>query len=794
MCVLKNRSVQTLVAASVLCFAATLSAEDIYTLKSGVTARGSAASLPSLNKNPFAAAGGGAKSHPITMISDGIRFVYMHRRGMGVAEPGLVPDLETTIKFGWRKPIGGRVIAGLGPIMQVSPFTKYGRRAVVIRGPDGKNLTILQGIAEINARYATVYALKDKPSYNWEMYVATRKLSSDTLRAIFAQRIKNPALTKDQVFDMRLEHVRFFIEAERFADARDELVATLKAFPNQPEMKKQLEQITEMQFSQLIKEAQMRAEIGQVETARGILGRFPLNLVGRVTRLEVRDAIAKLDKDQAAIDDVVDKLTKHVGQLKPNEIKLVQPLLAEIKAGLSMATLPRMGDYLRLAGGDDLPLDSRVALGISGWVLGAGEGVQNLSVALSLIKVRNLVWEYLGSDDEARRQAILTELANMEGSEPDYVSRMLPMMKPPKPLPAAAEHPTIQGMYAIAGETPGSPRYIVQLPPNYDPLREYPCIVALHPPRSIPETEIDWWAGFHNPQLKARGGHATRHGYVVVSPAWTRPGQVDYEYTAAEHQRVLVAMRDAMRRVSIDSDRVFLAGHGGGGTAAWDIAVSHPDLWAGLIAISSNPGKTITHYSPNAKNVPIYVVNGQLDRVLSENTHAFSSIMDKYVNVRADAMWVKYRGWGYSLFFEEIHHLFDWMNVASHRRKEIPKELNNVTMRKGDEFFWWLELDGMKKGTAIDPILWDQAERIAGKLVEANIGANNSIRIAKGPSERFTVWLRPGMGVDLNKRVTVRYGDRPKFHNYGGEIETMLEDARQRADRKRPFWTKIVVP
>ena len=39
---------------------------------------------------------------------------------------------------------------------------------------------------------------------------------------------------------------------------------------------------------------------------------------------------------------------------------------------------------------------------------------------------------------------------------------------------------------------------------------------------------------------------------------------------------------DAMRRCSIDSDRVFIAGHGEGVTVAWDIALAHPDLWGGL--------------------------------------------------------------------------------------------------------------------------------------------------------------------------------------------------------------------
>ena len=291
-----------------------------------------------------------------------------------------------------------------------------------------------------------------------------------------------------------------------------------------------------------------------------------------------------------------------------------------------------------------------------------------------------------------------------------------------------------------------------------------------------------------------RGGHATRHGYIVIAPAWTRPGQGKYEYTAREHQRVLVSLRHAMRRASIDSDRIFIVGHGAGATAAWDIAVSHPDLWAGAIPISPDPDKTITHYFPNAQHVPLYVVLGYLDKVRSKNNHAFGSILDDYLNVRADAMVVMYRGWGYAFFFDEIHHLFDWMNTASHRRKDIPRELKQVTMRQGDDFFWWLEMDGLKDTVTIDPILWDQAKRIRGTKVEADVNAENTIRIGQAPAERFIVWMRPDMGLDLNQRVTIRYKTRRIDHDFDRSLSTMLEDVRQRADRKRPFWTKTNVP
>ena len=390
---------------------------------------------------------------------------------------------------------------------------------------------------------------------------------------------------------------------------------------------------------------------------------------------------------------------------------------------------------------------------------------------------------------------------------------MLPLLPPPLPWPEgskvrsgadtngvteaeASEHGT--GMFAIDLNDPGDPieirpRYLIQLPPEYDPLRQYPCVVALGPTTGNPNKQIDWWAGPYNSESHTRLGHASRNGYIVVAPVWTRGPQSGYEYTQREHQRVLTSLRDAMRRASIDSDRVFITGHGAGATAAWDIAVSHPDLWAGMISISAKPDKTIRHYSPNAQHVPMYFVLGEDDRTRTENSYAYGAILDDYVKVRNDVMVVMYRGRGREYFFEEIPRLFEWMNLPSHRRGDPPQEIETVTMRTGDQFFWWLELGPLKSMVDINPVLWDQAERLRAGKISSTIGANNTIRVS-GPAEQFEVWLNPQLGVDLNQSVVIRYGSRNVRYSFEGRFDTLLEDARTRADRKRPFWAKVEVP
>jgi len=783
--------------------------EELIQLKNGMSLRGFTLPITSMNQNPFSAAAGGGEiqSQPILLVDDQLRRVYIHRNGMVAGEPNQVPDLERSINFWHPIPLGGKAVGGIGSILDVSPFNDYGRRVMIVRGPDGSPIEVIQGITELNARYTKLEALKGNRSFLWDMRVATSSIDSDTLRRIFRQRIDQNNV------DRRLEVVRFFIEAERYGEARQALQEVIKDFPEEQELATQIVAITERQAGQLLDEAQKRAAAGQLQLARRILAGFPLAEVSRIMRLRVEDAMRDLNQSHQQTQQAMDQLRGQLATLDDAQQALLRPIIDEMQHGLSAATWSRLSDYARLGAVETIPVENRVALAIAGWMLGAGSGEQNLVNAVSLIKVRDLVYQYLGTPEASRRDAILDELRTLEGAQPEYIARILPLLPPPLAWPEGSEilsgepGPTENeadsarrgtGMYVIdLQDDPNAleiqPRYLIQLPPEYDPLRQYPCIVALGPTSGTPEQQLDWWAGPQQSGSGARMGHASRHGYIVIAPLWTRGPQTGYEYTQREHQRVLTSLRDAMRRASIDSDRVFITGHGAGATAAWDLAVSHPDLWAGLIAISANPDKTIRHYFPNARYVPMYFVLGEDDRVRTANNYAYGAILDDYVTVHNDAMVVMYRGRGREYFFEEIQRLFDWMNLPSHRRGNPPESIDTVTMRTGDQFFWWLELGPLKPMVDINPVLWDQAERLRAGKVSGSIGADNVIRIA-GPADQFHVWLSPQMGVDMNRPFAIRYGSRTNRFEFAGRFDVMLEDARTRADRKRPFWAKVTLP
>ena len=132
------------------------------------------------------------------------------------------------------------------------------------------------------------------------------------------------------------------------------------------------------------------------------------------------------------------------------------------------------------------------------------------------------VRRYLAEPVKANRDQILLDLESQEGATPDLLARLLAHMRPPLPAPDPdKERPGFFELEveAVAGEPPVA--YSVQLPPEYDPYRRYPTVLTLRGAATTPERQIEWWAGPWS-ATGLRLGQASRHGYIVVAPAWAK--------------------------------------------------------------------------------------------------------------------------------------------------------------------------------------------------------------------------------------------------------------------------------
>ena len=254
---------------------------------------------------------------------------------------------------------------------------------------------------------------------------------------------------------------------------------------------------------------------------------------------------------------------------------------------------------------------------------------------------------------------------------------------------------------------------------------------------------------------------------------------------------MIECLRDARRRFSIDSDRVFLSGHGHGGDAAFDIGMSHPDLFAGVMPIAGISDKYCQTYYLNAKHLPWYVVNGEYSRnSLERNAREMTRMMAKIPVF--DVIYVEYIGRGYGSYYEEIHQLFDWMTL--HRRRKYPKRFETSVLRVSDDRFWWVKASGFPPSVTQSKVLVPGVRKTTPMPFNARVDASNQVNITSGATAH-TIWLSPEL-IDYNKRVRVRLRgwNRMVFNGFiTREIDTMLDDFRVRGDRQKLYWTKLHV-
>ncbi len=740
--------------------------------------------IPTISKN--AAEKGldtGGKS--IYELDDELRFTYFNSSATNVigaqvsnAPPQVVVDL----------PYKDEVETNSGElailrILKITDFNKFGRREYWIALPTGPK-QLLQAITAISPTYCKVETLRVSNSIMWDQRIATSTIPSAKLQEILHHQLD---LSRPNEWKRMIQ---LYLEAERYTEARAELEEALKRFPTDFEpQRSMLERLDVLRAKQLFSEVKLWRKSGQHQRAAQVLQAFPLAVLPLEVQLDVQNQVDSLKSELQSVALITEALKGDVQKLPPADQPIVEPLVKEILNEVSLDSGIRLTDYQRLRNDGSLSDEQRVSLALSGWLLGPGAGLDNLATTKSLARVRSLVEKYLVESDENKRGQILAQLKAEEGGQAEYVAKLLAHLKPPLKLPPVDEKDP-PGLYRLSvPDGTGAVEYVVQTPPEYDPNRIYPCVLSLAGVGISPDYQVDWWCGTFEPNTKQRFGQATRFGYIVISPAWALDYQTKYDYSEPEQQRILRCLRDAQRRFSIDTGRIFVSGHQAGSAAAWDLALAHPDLWAGAVLISPSADKFIVHYSEqNAKMVPIYAVYGEHDA--SGFKDQINKTLNKYVSSpRYDAIAVEYHGREGGYFPEELPRIMDWMELSSHRRQIAPTEIDVRMMRSGDRFFYWVEAVDFQ--TANNSFAFNAGEK---SNIEAQlIPQQNMLRVGNIPSRTVWVWLTPET-VDFKRTVILQVKGKTKRIEVASDVEVILEDARSRADRLHPFHFKAVFP
>lgn len=789
---------------SVVCSTALFSqTNEIVILKNGMQiGPGSAINIATLNansKNPENFKGGvGAKD--IVMVDDGLRETYFHMRmlaGEGIPSdvpisitlPNIKDRCDTSVK-----------IAGLFRTRGASPFNDFGRRRIQVdnaMASSGVSLFI-QGITEVTPYYMRVDVLESNGAKTWDSRHSLNSIPPEQLRTILLNKARDGNLQD------YLDVASLFDSAKRYQDAIFIVEQIIKEMPEmEGEMRKKLDKYRQDFADQMFDEVELRRKAGQYKIANSLLNSFDPSKLAEETKLKIQTRIREDIAEAKRFEGIVKSLRDLVKSLNDQAItNAINPIVEEIASHLNGNTIDRLAVFERMKDDVSTKAEQRVALAISGWILGGDSGIDSLTIAKSSIEARELIRQYLATHNpsspamalQPKRTELIEKIRGQEAGAPVLVNRILAKMLPPIPLPPALDGQPLRHVIEIEnmpdgrGGDMGTVSYLIQLPPEYDPYRAYPCIVALNGGTNE-LMELEWWTGSYNTEFQMTTGLASRSGYIVIAPRWKDGDEGFDQITENEQFRVLASLRDAMRRTSIDSDRVFITGHGGGGTAAWDIATAQPSLWAGMICIGGRENTLIKIARTNLARMPVYFVTGELDGTPAPLARE-GAIWDEYASdsIKQDFMLTLYKGRGPERFQEELPRIMEWLEAPSHRRPDFPESFEVKAARPGDRHYWWLEVLAYRNE------MTPPFQKIDAKMVStfkmSRRPIQNTMVIETMPATKYRIWLNPQIA-DLTKKVKFVIKGDSRSEEVSPSIEIMLEDARRRADRQHVFWAKF---
>ncbi len=759
--------------------------ESLVVLQNGMTiGPGVRGSVSGVDQSAFGSnsVNGEIAAKPVLVLDDNLRLTFVRNALVqSVNDKVEQQKVITTGNADLRASGNHPRIAAVQTAIGVTPFDDFGRRIYSLITSDGP-VEILQGITEISANHLRVEGLVGERSIIWDMRLSLNSIPAEKLRRILFNHVD---LNRSQGW---LDIVSLYWQAKRYREAREVLYDAIQKFPELEDLRPQLLQLDELNAELMFAEAEIRNRAGQSVLSQSLLEGFSRVGVSIETQVKIDRELSKRQADKTRIDEIKSQLSASLMKVNDPDLKAnAEEAVDEIAASLKPSQIIRFADMAQLI---DASAEKTLAVGISGWLMGSGSSISSLPLAASLLKARGLIFEYLNDADSARRAEIIEQLRKIEGGTTPYISQLAKLITPPQGFPNAERTPGRFDVEVPVAAIPGAPvyRYTIQLPPEYDANRKYPCVLTLHGEYSTAEDQIDWWSGPFNADWNSCLGEASRHGYIIVAPHWADEKKTYYDYTENEHAIVLSTLRDAMRRTSIDSDRIFLSGHHMGGDATWDIALAHPDLWAGMIAVGADCERYPIQYFDNAKYVPMYFVMGELDGAPSPLARN-GKYLDRFLkSAQYDCLLVAYKGRGRDHFQEELPRIMQWMNQSGHKRQFERAEFRVTTQRPGDNFFWFLELRNISESVLVHPLQYTnrRAPEIEALLLRPN---SNAVRVGGIPAEGFTLWLNQEQ-VSFDEKIIVYDRGRARQIEPQLDIAVILEDLRQRADRQHAFWLK----
>lgn len=679
-------------------------------------------------------------------------------------------------------------------------FDKHWQRIAKLRSELGP-YDIKQRLTQLSPYSAKV----ESSTYKWNAYYLTKELGIDAVKRLLSSHPKLQEPNGPDI-DVRLKRFRFLMQAGWSVAAQEELDRAAKDLTGNTEVAERIGRartaLEQIQVRDLWGEIQVADRAGRYRRAKEILSRLPIDqLDARSTAAAValKSKYETWHQQEIDLKRLLDAI--NYGIAGPPRQAFAEAD-ANIRANAGPDTLERLEPFITMARQYEQECKAKktpsyspgsiFALAVTGWVMGREAAEPKIDVAERYWAAREFVLNHQRAHDAGNRKRIFDAYQLQNPLTVDEMSQLignLPPIERPEPGKLVANGVEERATQVPWTQNPSVP-YLLQLPQEYRPTRHYPVLIALHGSGERPSDILSRWSE-----------EATRNGYILAAPAWGGEGGYNYANSAPEHNPVTELIKDLRRRYSVDSDRIFLTGYGDGGTMAFDVGLSHPDLFAGIVPFNARPAKSsVAWYWTNAQYLPFYIVVGEMaGDIASYNRAPFENWMNKGYG----SLMTIYKGRPMELFVCEIPMVFDWMNRKK-RASGFPELGRNPytgpsiseefrSMRAGDNHFYWVSIENISD-KAINREVGSRAGNPA--TLQAQVRDDNHVHVNSRGIKTLRVWFgriwdqqngwRPMIDFSKPVRMTVNRS-QGRDRTITPSLQTMLNDLYDRGDRQRMF-------
>ncbi len=659
---------------------------------------------------------------------------------------------------------------------QMGAFDAHGIAHGIIRLPDGEEEKITVGIVSVNEMYAEVRSL----THRWNYAISFEAIPNDKLVSILQQvpEFKTNAYR-------RLELIRMLLKGKRILEAAEVLQSMQEDFPELKDQQAEYQQaIREELARQIATSIEKRSVGGQHRTAAEYARRYPQENLTPETLVRIGQLTKLYDDIDRRIASVRLALPELAGSIDDEMLRTrAQQAGRNVVDHLDADTIDRCAAYELIANTEDFPPANKLAMALSGWLMGAEYSIQNLPEVLLLFEGQLLLIDFLTTDEDEvdERRSLLDRLIKLEGMSANRVAAIVRNVSSPLPITVAVDTEGAIGRFRIPA-TADSAGALGFVPPEYHESRQYPLVIAFPGEFATQENYLAWWQS-----------QAEQSGTIIVLPQLSEDGAIAYGASAAEHTRFLNFLRKLKLGLRIDDDRVFVAGHGIGGEIAMDLVTSHPDLFAGVVSICGLGRKHLQWTVWNAVNVPWYVVVGDGQGGWFERAGIILTKLMKRSDDSGqfcDAMIVKYLNRGPERYFEEADDVFAWMAV--HRRDRFPEKIYADILRSTDLSWSWVQLESVPaQFTKLDAPSQASDDGFHPARLKAR-RTSKYFAVEAAPGKACSVLLSPEMpDFDIQQPYIVSKGSKRVTVNYNPDIRVLLEQVRLTGDRSRLWFMKV---